>query len=141
MASELGLSEAVEFRGAVDDAERDACLSRAHVFAMPSRSPPAEIGGDGFGIVYLEAAAWALPAIAGDVGGPREAVVHEQTGLLVNPENAAAVAAALLDLLRHPHRARKLGLQGRERASNEFTWDTIGERVEDVLRAYAFTMD
>jgi phosphatidylinositol alpha-1,6-mannosyltransferase len=136
-AAELGLSDVVEFRGAVNDAERDACLATAHVFAMPSRYPPAEVGGEGFPLVYLEAAAWALPAIAGDAGGPREAVVHEETGLLVDPEDAAAVAAALSRLLTDPGYARKLGLRGRQRASEQFAWAHIGASVEDLLRSYA----
>ncbi|MEA2157523.1 MAG: phosphatidyl-myo-inositol dimannoside synthase [Solirubrobacteraceae bacterium] len=137
-ATALGLGDAVEFRGAVSDAERDRCLAGAHVFAMPSRYPPAQIGGEGFGIVYLEAAAWGLPAVAGDVGGPRDAVEHEATGLLVDPEDAASVAASLVRLLSDLGYARRLGLRGRERASEQFTWDAIGARVEDVLRTHAF---
>lgn len=135
-ATELGLQDVVDFRGAVDDAERDAYMSQAHVFAMPSRYPSAEIGGDGFGIVYLEAAALGLPAVAGNVGGPRDAVVDGVTGLLVNPEDPAAVAAALVRLLSDTRYARKLGLQGRERVSEQFTWGEIGARVEGVLRSY-----
>lgn len=135
-AAALGLADVVDFRGAVSDAERDACLARAHVFAMPSRYPPAEVGGEGFGIVYLEAAAWGLPAVAGDVGGPRDAVADGATGLLVNPEDPLAVAAALTRLLRDPAYARTLGLRGRQRASEEFTWSAIGARVEHVLRSY-----
>lgn len=136
LADRLGVAEMVDFRGEVNDAERDAWLARAHVFAMPSRYPPAEIGGEGFGIVFLEAAAWALPAVAGDTGGQREAVVHGETGLLVDPGDASAVAAALIRLLLNRDYARLLGAQARARACAEFTWPQIGARIEDVLRSY-----
>jgi phosphatidylinositol alpha-1,6-mannosyltransferase len=54
LAARLGLGDAVRFTGRVDDAERDDWLARSHAFVMPSRVPPSG-GGEGFGIVYLEA--------------------------------------------------------------------------------------
>lgn len=136
-AAALGVGEVVDFRGSVDDAERDAWLAKAHAFVMPSRNPSAAIGGEGFGLVYLEAAAWGLPVIAGDAGGAREAVAHEKTGLLVDPEDPAAVANALVRVLGNLDYARQLGLRGRQRASSRFTWAQVGAGAEDVLRAYA----
>jgi phosphatidylinositol alpha-1,6-mannosyltransferase len=105
----------------VTDAERDAALDRAHVFAMPSRLPPGGVGGEGFGIVYLEAGAHRLPVVAGAVGGALDAVVHEKTGLLVDPEDVGAVAQAVGDLLLDPQRAGELGDAGREHAQG-FAW-------------------
>ena len=128
-AVRAGLSGAVTFMGSVPDGERDRLLSTAHVFAMPSRLPPEGVGGEGFGIVYLEAAARGLPVVAADVAGPRDAVLDGQTGLLVDPEDPRAVADALASLLRDPERARALGEAGRERA-RELTWRRHAEAVE-----------
>ncbi len=114
----------------MSDAERDAALARAHVFAMPSRLPPGG-GGEGFGIVYLEAAAHGLPVVAGDVGGARDAIVHGETGLLVDPESPAALADALSDLLLDPPRARALGEAGAQRARG-FAWPLIAREVEEL---------
>jgi phosphatidyl-myo-inositol dimannoside synthase len=84
-AAAEGVDGAVTFLGRVDDVERDRWLDRARVFCMPSRLPPEGTGGEGFGIVYLEAGAHGLPVIGGRVAGALDAVVDGRTGLLVNP--------------------------------------------------------
>jgi len=132
LAAEAGVRSAVRFLGTVSDAERDAALERAHVFAMPSRLPPGGIGGEGFGIVYLEAAARGLPVVAGNVGGALDAVVHGETGLLVDPEDPAAVAEAISALLLDPELARMLGAAGRQRAQG-FAWPLIARKLEDLV--------
>ena len=134
-AGREGLSDAITFAGSVSDEERDELLASAHVFAMPSRLPPGGVGGEGFGIVYLEAAARGLPVVAGDVAGPRDAVLDGETGLLVDPEDPAAVASALAALLEEPDRARALGEAGMERARG-LTWrrhaDAVGRLIQDA---------
>ena len=127
----LALDGSVEFAGALDDASRDHLLDRAHVFAMPSRLPR-DGGGEGFGIVYLEAAVHRLPVVAGNVAGAVDAVVHGETGLLVDPTDHVAVADALTTLLQSPETAERLGRAAAERA-HEFAWPKIARRVEDVL--------
>lgn len=131
-ARELGVADAVRFTGWVPIAERDRLLDEAHVFAMLSRLPPGGIGGEGFGIVYLEAAARELPVVAGAVGGALDAVADGETGLLVDPTSAEAIADALVTLLSHPDRARALGIAGAARA-REFTWERHARAVRDVI--------
>jgi phosphatidylinositol alpha-1,6-mannosyltransferase len=126
------LDGAVEFVGEVSDAERDAWLDRAHLFVMPSRVPASGSGGEGFGIVYLEAAAHALPVVAGDAGGAPDAVVHGETGLLVDPGDHVAVADAVSELLLDRDRAEAFGRAGARRA-REFAWPRVARRVEDLL--------
>ena len=127
----LGLDGSVEFAGALDDEARDLLLDRSHVFAMPSRLP-LDGGGEGFGIVYLEAAIHHLPAVAGNVGGACDAVVHGETGLLVDPTDHVAVADAVTILLEDPEAAERMGKAAAERAT-QFAWPVIARRVEDVL--------
>lgn len=136
-AARLGVAHAVSFLGAVPDAERDARLREADVFVMPARFPEGEVAVEGFALVYLEAAAWGVPAIAGDVGGPREAVVDGETGLLVDPESPARVAAAILSLATDPERTRRLGERARRRAEAEFTWQHVAGELEGLLRQVA----
>jgi len=131
LAAELGIAAAVDFVGAVDDDERDRLLDRATVFAMPSRLA-ADGSGEGFGIVYLEAASRGLPIVAGNVAGARDAVVNGETGLLVDPTDEVAVAAALEQLLTDRDRASALGAAGAARAKR-FAWTEISRRVEDVV--------
>jgi phosphatidylinositol alpha-1,6-mannosyltransferase len=130
-ASSCGIEDAVVFSGSVSDAERDAILSSASVFSMPSRKLTAG-AAEGFGIVYLEAGARSLPVVAGAVGGTLDAVVDGETGLLVDPADHIAVADALIRLLTRPEEARRLGANGADRAQ-QFAWPRVSAAVEDVL--------
>ena len=131
-ARSLSVSEAVQFVGAVDDSERDAWLDRAWVFVMPSRLPPSGAGGEGFGIVYLEAGAHGLPVVAGAEAGAVDAVVDGETGVLVAPSRVSDVADAVTGLLLDPARAARLGDAGARRAA-QLTWPRMVARVEDLL--------
>jgi len=126
------LQDAVELRGRVGDEERDRALSAAHAFCMPSRLPARGTGGEGFGIVYLEAAARGLPSVGGDVAGVRDAIVDGRTGLLVDPTDHIAVAGALSELLLDRDRSARMGEEAR-RFAEEHAWPRIGAAVEGVL--------
>jgi phosphatidylinositol alpha-1,6-mannosyltransferase len=130
MAANLGMEEAVLFLGSLPDSERDLWFERAHVFAMPSRLSPS--GGEGFGIVYLEAGAHQLAVVAGAAGGSIDAVVDGRTGVLVDPTDHVAVADGVSSLLTDRRRAAVMGRAGAARA-REFAWPVIARRVEDLL--------
>jgi phosphatidyl-myo-inositol dimannoside synthase len=131
LARELGVNSATTFHGALSDSRRDAILSEASVFAMPSRI---ETGGagEGFGIAYVEAGAKGLPVVAGNVGGALDAVVDGETGLLVDPRSPEAIADALVELLEDQERARRMGRAGWERARS-LSWAHAATGVEEVL--------
>jgi phosphatidylinositol alpha-1,6-mannosyltransferase len=99
---------------------------------MPSRLPGGGFAGEGFGIVFLEAGLHQLPVVAGDVGGARDAVIHGETGLLVDPTDHVAVAGALTELLTDPERAARLGRAGAARA-RDHAWPLVATRVREVL--------
>jgi phosphatidylinositol alpha-1,6-mannosyltransferase len=131
-ARDEGLADCVEFLGSVSDATRDRQLDGAWVFAMPSRIPDGDLMGEGFGIVFLEASARGVPVVAGNVGGTLDAVLHERTGLLVDPADPAAVAAALIRILSDDALAARLSEGGRAFAAG-LSWPSIARRVEDEL--------
>jgi phosphatidylinositol alpha-1,6-mannosyltransferase len=131
LAEAVGASAYVSFLGPLSDQERNAVVADAAVFAMPSRLP-ADGGGEGFGIVYLEAAARNVPSVAGAVAGARDAVVDGETGLLVDPTDHVAVADALAQLLTDPSQRRALGRAAAERA-REHAWPIVAGRVEELL--------
>ncbi len=132
LAGAVGVADCVRFLGSVSDELRDRWLRRADVFAMPSRQPGEGLAGEGFGIVYLEAAAHGKPVVAGNVAGALDAVVDGQTGLLVDPTDPDAVAGAITRLLLDRELAQRLGAAGAQRARS-FAWPAIAERVEAVL--------
>jgi len=75
---------------------------------------------------------FAKPAVATDVGGLSEAVVHGETGLLVPPRDAAALGEAVAALLSDPARAREMGERGRELSETAYSWDGIAREVKGV---------
>ncbi len=97
-------------------------LSHATVFACPSLYEP-------LGIVNLEAMACGTAVVGSAVGGIPEVVSDGETGLLVPPGDAGALAGALNALVRDPVRATLLGRAGRERAVAEFGWQAVAERT------------
>lgn len=101
----------VRFFGDVSDEELDLIYDRADIFAMTSIDHRSSI--EGFGLVYLEAAAHGIPVIGHDVGGVSEAVIHGTTGILVSPERPAQLAAAFETLIADPIERRRLGEAGR----------------------------
>lgn len=131
-----GIEDCVELRGRVEDAERDEWLDRSTALLMPSRIPAAGLGGEGFGIAYMEAAAHRLPTIGGNVAGALDAVLDGETGFLVDPTDHLAVATAGAQLLSNRERAAQMGAAGRRHAERH-AWPLIAERVEALLRDVA----
>lgn len=106
---------AVRFFGNIPDEELSDLYDRADIFAMTSLN--LEHSVEGFGLVYLEAAAHGLPVVAHDVGGVSEAVREGVTGLLVPPHRPAQLAAAFEKLIHDEPLRRKLGAAGRDWAT------------------------
>jgi len=124
----------VVFAGEVDQEELPGHYAAGDVFAMPCRSRWGGLEVEGFGIVFLEAAATGKPAVAGRSGGADEAIVDEVTGVLVEGHEPKAVALAIGRLLRDPARMAKMGAAGRARIEEEFTWPKRTRRLAEILR-------
>jgi len=105
----------VRFFSNIPDEELSEIYDRADIFAMTSVNHGVSI--EGFGLVYLEAAAHGLPVIAHDIGGVSEAVLDGLTGLLVPPDRPAQLAAAFEKLIHDEPLRKKLGSAGREWAT------------------------
>jgi glycosyltransferase involved in cell wall biosynthesis len=114
-------------RGFVPREELEREYARAAVVACPSRR-------EGFGVTCLEAMAYGKPVVASAVGGLRDLVVDDETGLLVPPRDPAALRAALERLLGDRELRFRLGAAARDRARERFSWDRV---VDATLQAYA----
>lgn len=110
----------VKFLGDIPDEQLGHVYAQADLFAMTSM--PHKLSVEGFGLVYLEAGAHGLPVVAHAIGGVPEAVLDGETGLLVRPEDPAALAAAFARLINDAELRRRLGAAGRARALAH-TWD------------------
>lgn len=124
----------VRIVGKVDHEELPAFYGMADVFAMLCRNRWAGIEQEGFGIVFLEAAAAGVPQVAGNSGGVRDAVVDGETGLIVDPSSDVdATVEALAMLLDDPALARRMAVSGRQRAEGELSHDAVAHRLRDGL--------
>jgi phosphatidyl-myo-inositol dimannoside synthase len=124
------------FLGRVPDADMARLYACANVFAAPCRARWLGLEQEGFGIVFLEAAAAGTPAVAGRSGGSHEAVVHGVTGLVVDrPSDPGAVADALAAVLDDPGRRVAMGIAARQRAEAELDYDLLAPRLRAALAA------
>ncbi|MCY3862335.1 MAG: glycosyltransferase family 4 protein [bacterium] len=118
----------------VADSDLPDLYGCADVFAMVCRQRWGGLEQEGFGIVFLEAAAAGVPQLAGDSGGAAEAVEHGRTGLVVQkPSQLDAVTACLDTLLSDRVRLQRMGLESRLRAVAEFSYDHMAERLRTVI--------
>jgi phosphatidylinositol alpha-1,6-mannosyltransferase len=132
LARELGVADRVVFAGEVPPGDLPAYYAACDVFLLPNRIDEGDI--EGFGIVFLEAAASERPAIGGSSGGVPEAVADGLTGLLVSGTDADELAGCVRRLVSDKVLARRLGRAGRQRVLRSFTWDRAGRRIADVHR-------
>jgi phosphatidylinositol alpha-1,6-mannosyltransferase len=124
----------VRLMGRVPSPDLPALYACADVFALCCRSRWGGLEQEGFGIVFLEAAASGVPAVAGDSGGAAEAVVDGETGIVVaDPNDVVAVAASLDRLLSEPGLAARQGQAARQRAETHFGYDVLAARLDAAI--------
>lgn len=132
-AQQRGIADRVRFLGRVpDDDSFPRLYACADVFAMPCRDRWGGLEAEGFGIVFLEAAAAGVPAVAGRSGGSHEAVVDGETGFVVDGR-ALDVRGALAALLADDDLRRRMGAAARARAVMEFSYETLAARLAPVV--------
>jgi phosphatidylinositol alpha-1,6-mannosyltransferase len=124
----------VAFAGQVSEGDLPRYYRAGNVFAMPCRSRLGGLEVEGWGNVFVEAAACARPVVVGDSGGARESLVPGETGLLVNGSDIQEVADAVVSLLADPGRAEAMGRAGRERVERGFGWSRAAEQLAGWLR-------
>jgi glycosyltransferase involved in cell wall biosynthesis len=117
---QLGLQERIQLPGPKPQHELRARLANATVFVLPS-VPESEGGMDNLPTVIMEAMATGLPVVSTTIGGIPEMVVDNETGFLVQPEDAAALAGAIEKITNDRSLGQRLGRAGYERAQKLFS--------------------
>lgn len=135
LADRNGVADAVSIAGTINTAS--ALIEeylQADVFIMPSRTTNNGRDVEGFGIVFLEAAALKLPCIGSRSGGVPEAIEHKKTGLLVDdPDSARQIADAILFFIANPAMRKTFGEAGYERVLSRFSWDATATHLFNSL--------
>jgi phosphatidylinositol alpha-1,6-mannosyltransferase len=124
----------VRLVGRVPADDLPGLLGAADVFAMLCHNRWGGLEQEGFGIVFLEAAACGVPQVAGASGGAADAVVHDHSGLVVDePRKVAAAVDALDTLLGDAQRRVQMGEAARRRAEVSFNYDTLAHRLATAI--------
>ncbi len=129
IAGQAGVRHAVKFLGFVTDEELPALYNLADVYVGASRYHDLLV--EGFGISLVEASASGIAVVGGRSGGVPDAVREGETGLLVDPEQPAAVAAAINRLLADESLRRRMGAAGRRAVETYYNWDRVSR---DLMR-------
>jgi glycosyltransferase involved in cell wall biosynthesis len=128
--NQLGLQDAVQILGRVDHGAVPALIRSFDIMVMPS-----VYESETFGVAAIEASAAGVPVVASRVGGVPEAVLHEQTGLLVPPRDVDALARACIELIDDPDRRRRMGEVGRRFVGRYYSWPDNAALMAAVYRA------
>lgn len=131
LSRELGVEDHVSLLGHVSPEDLPRWYNACDAFAMPNR----EINGDteGFGMVFIEAAACGKPSLSGVAGGTGSAVVDGVTGQRIDGNSIREVVSCLSELLVHPDLAQTLGAQGHERVLREYSWQRVAEKTMALI--------
>ncbi|HEX5415936.1 MAG TPA: glycosyltransferase family 4 protein [Chloroflexota bacterium] len=131
-AARLGLGARVIFPGRVSDVELPAHYALADLLVLPSTTL-----GEAFGVVLLEAMASGKPVIASNLPGVRSVVADGEDGLLARPGDSDDLAANLRALLGDPARRRAMGERGRAKVEARYSWQRVGEQLEEIYEQVA----
>ncbi len=134
LARETGVADAVRFLGAVSDADLPALYNAADLYVGASRRHDLLV--EGFGISLVEASASGLAVVGGRSGGVPDAVRDGETGILVDPDQPAAVAAGVNRLLADEPLRKKLGVAGRVAVEKYYNWDRVAQDLIDIDREF-----
>lgn len=126
-----GLASHVRLVGRVPMEELVPYYNLCDVFVMPARTDDNDV--EGFGIVFVEASACGKPVVGARSGGVTDAVIENETGLLVEPNDVPALTVALRELLTDDAKAQDMGARGRRHVIEHGTWDLSARRIYDAI--------
>jgi phosphatidylinositol alpha-1,6-mannosyltransferase len=135
LANDLGIAQQVTFHGEINQEQLANLYSEADLFLMPSQVVASETeiwGGEGFGLVYVEAALYGIPSIAGTLGGQSDFVEHGITGWKV-PADVQALVDLLKHLASHPLEIEACGRRCSKLAVQSFTREAFAARLRMAL--------
>jgi len=128
------LESSVTFIGRIQYQDLPMYICVGDIFAMPSRSRLMGLEVEGLGIVYLEASSCGLPVLAGDSGGAPDAVIQNETGLVVSGTNNEEIASAAVALLTNLEASQIMGVVGRQWIVDNWRWEIWSIGFEELLK-------
>ncbi len=135
LVKELNVTDSVYFEGDLDNKKLPQYYASADIFIGPSVIP--ESGDlEGQGVVFLEAMASGCCTIGTNIGGIPMSVVHEKSGLLVEQKNSQQISQAVIRILEDAKLRSRLQQDGRHYVVNNFDWQVIARRYQDLFEKF-----
>ena len=128
---ELDIKKNVIFLGDINDNQKKYLFKNTNLMVMPTLDESKKSSIEGFGIAYLEAAYYGIPSIASNVGGTPEAVIHNETGIIIS--DISELYNILKELLANSVKLDELGRNAKLRVENDFTWKAIGNKYLKII--------
>ncbi|MDG2352587.1 MAG: glycosyltransferase family 4 protein [Acidimicrobiales bacterium] len=126
--------KSIRFLGEISEEDLPELYRMSDIFCMPCRSRWGGLEQEGFGIVFLEAAASGVPQIAGKSGGSADAVSNNETGFIIdNPKDPRQLAQSIKTLLQNSEKLERMGLDARKRAENHFSYDQLSKSLIEAI--------
>ena len=127
----LNISKNVIFIGSINDNQKKFILNRTNLMVMPTLDETKNLSIEGFGISYIEAALFGIPSVATNVGGTKEAVLHNQTGIII--DNLDQLETTISNLLGDEIKIKDLGQKARLRAETQLSWSRIVNDYNNII--------
>jgi len=135
LARDENVSDRIHFLGRANRQQVISLFTGCEIFALPSRAD------EGLPVVAAESLAAGKPAVATRTGGTPEAILDQQTGLLIDRENVDAFRAALIRLIRDPDMREKMAGAAKQRAAEFFDWTNISDQYNCVYKSLCHARD
>jgi len=123
LVSSLNISKNVMFIGSINDGQKKFILNKTDLMIMPTIDESKKLSIEGFGITYIEAALFGIPSIASNVGGTKEAVLHNNTGIII--DNLDELDITISNLIENKIKMKELSENAKKRAQSQLSWVKI----------------
>ncbi len=134
LTTELNISRNVIFIGSVSDNQKKYIFNKTDIMVMPTLDKTDKLSIEGFGISYIEAALFGIPSIASNVGGTKEAVLHNKTGIIL--EDLKNLEDSIRDLIDNKNKRILLGQNAKRRAESELLWENQIKKYNKIISNY-----
>jgi phosphatidylinositol alpha-1,6-mannosyltransferase len=131
LVKEYAIEKNVFFVGSVNESQKKYLFEHTDLMVMPTIDESENRSVEGFGIAYLEAAFFGIPSIASNVGGTKEAVLHNKTGVIIN--NIDDLFQSIHKLLSNSDHRKQLGNEAQKRAIQDFNWDIVTNKYLNAI--------
>ena len=129
--NDLGLSQSITFLGRISESELHGCYKKSDIFLLPNMILD-NGDADGCPVVFIEASAYGIPCIGGDVPGTQDAIIDGETGFIINSNNHELIKNKIDFLINNEDKRKNMGIQAKELILKSYKWEDRLELIRKV---------